>query len=145
MCVRVWLCFPLAWRFSLFLIECVLLGLTLSELNLFNLECFFSCLRYRLCFSQSSTSWCAGAILWSEEFNNQCYFEQLCKMYMLWLLICGAFPHQEQNVNLHHSGTLQDDWKPYTPLTSIERGKHPPVFLYILHNIHVRHKLHFLY
>lgn len=44
------------------LIENVLLGLK-SKLNLCNSKRFFPCLKYKLCFSQGSTSWCTSAIL----------------------------------------------------------------------------------
>ena len=87
------------------LIECVIWDWLQSKQNLafgallpvFEIQAVFFTRQYLLVRECNIVVW---------RFNNQCYFVQLCKMYMLWLLICRAFQHQEQNVNIHHSGTF---------------------------------------
>lgn len=96
------------------LIECVIWDWLQSKLNLafgellpvFEIQAVFFTRQYLLVCERNIVVW---------RFNNQCYFVQLCKMYMLWLLICGAFQHQEQSVNINYSGT-SDNLKPYTSL-----------------------------
>lgn len=107
-CVRVCKCaYTFFWldAYCCSLIECVIWDWLQSKQNLafgallpvFEIQAVFFTRQYLLVRECNIVVW---------RFNNQCYFVQLCKMYMLWLLICGAFQHQEQNVNIHHSGTF---------------------------------------
>lgn len=106
-CVRTCVCVPfLAWSLPLFVNWMCHLRLTpvfaescirSASSRVWNSSCCFFTRQYLLVRECNIVVW---------RFNNQRYFVQLCKMYMLWLLCCGAFPHQEQNVNIHRSGAF---------------------------------------
>lgn len=115
-------------------------------------ECFFSCLRYKLCFSQGSTSWCASAILWSEEFNNQCYFEKKKKKTALQNVHVvtadlWSFPAPRAKCKpssfRHVTRWLKAIHYPWRPSREASTPQYFTTCL--LHSVHVGYELYFLY